>query len=159
MKQNRKRSKITRYNPDLVQTVRAEIAKHPNPMFVKMAEKGQMSDGDILDFALSVAHCYFSGSLLEPVKEAAHRGMDLMVRRTLLVTASLFGMTGVFDKDGGATLTPAWTGDPATQSAAVQALVDTGMSVKEAMALFASGPPKQGHMAETIHTQLPEVVH
>ena len=42
-----------------------------------------------------------------------------------------------------------------------QALVDNTrpVSVADAMAEFASGPPKPGHMAETIHTQLPALVH
>ena len=156
----RKRSKMTRYNPARVKALRAEIAKCPNKMFVKMIEKGQMTDGDMLDFAVTLSCSYFSGELLAPVKEAALKNMDLILRRTLLVTAALFGMTATFDKDGGAILKPAWSDDdPDRQTSAVQALVDTGMGVKEAMAAFKTGPPKQGHMKENIKTQLPEVVH
>ena len=155
-----KRSKMVRYSPTRAKELRAEIAKHPNPMFGRMLAEGRMSDGDLVDFAFNVTHAYFSGDLLEPVKESARRELYLMRRRTVLVTAAKFGMTAIFDKDGcGATLTPAWTDDPATQIAAVQALVDTGLSVADAMAEFASGPPEPGHIAETIRTQLPELVN
>ena len=155
----RRRSKMTRYNPARANALRDDLAKHPNATFGEMLKDSPMSDGDLVDFALNMAHSYFAGTLLESFKTTARFNLEWVTRRTLLVTASLFGMTATFGKDGGATLTPAWTGDPETQIAAVQALVDTGMGVKEAMALFASGPPKQGHMAETIHTQLPEAVH
>ena len=160
MKKPRRRSKVARFDPDLMQKLRAEIAKHPNPMFGAFIKESRASDSDVMDFAMTAAYAYFSGALLEPVKESARRELYLMRRRTVLVTAAKFGKTAIFDKDGcGATLTPAWTDDPATQIAAVQALVDTGLSVADAMAEFASGPPKPGHMAETIHTQLPELVH
>ena len=156
----RKRSKMTRFDPELMQKLRDEIAKHPNPMFGAFIKEARASDSDVLDFAMNAAFAYFSGALLETVKESARRELYLMRRRTVLVTAAKFGMTAIFDKDGcGATLTPAWTDDPATHIAAVQALVDTGLGVKEAMAEFSEGPPKQGRMEETIHTQLPELVH
>ena len=159
MKKPRRRSKVARFDPELMQKLRAEIAKHPNPMFGAFIKEARASDSDVMDFAMTAAYAYFSGALLEPVKEAARRELYLMRRRTVLVTAAKFGKTAIFDKDGcGATLTPAWTDDPATQIAAVQALVDTGLSVADAMAEFASGPPKPGHMAETIHTQLPALV-
>ena len=161
MKKPRRRSKVARFDPELMQKLRAEIAKHPNPMFGEFIKEARPSDSDVMDFAMTAAYAYFSGALLEPVKESARRELYLMRRRTVLVTAAKFGMTAIFDKDGcGATLKPAWKDDdPDTQIAAVQALVDTGMSVKDAMAEFASGPPKPGHMAETIHTQLPALVH
>ena len=148
---------MTRFDPELMEKLRAEIAKHPNLAFGAVIRLARMSDGDLVDFAMTAAYAYFSGALLEPVKEAARRELFLMRRRTVLVTAAKFGMTAIFDQDGcGATLTPAWTNDPATHIAAVQALVDTGLSVADAMAEFASGPPEPGHIAETIRTQLPE---
>ena len=68
-------------------------------------------------------------------------------------------MTATFDKDGGAILKSAWAGDdPDAQIAAVQALVDAGLSVKEAMAAFKTGPPEQAPPTEPIHTRLPEAV-
>ena len=147
---------MTRFDPQIMKKLRDEIAKHPNPMFGAVIEETRASDGDLLDFAMNAACAYFSGKLMEPVEAAARRHLHVMRRRTVLVTAAKFGMTATFDADGcGATLTPAWSDDPDTQITAVQALVDTGMSLKEAMAEFASGPPKQGHTAETIHTQFP----
>ena len=157
--QKRKRSKVGRYDSKLMQALRAEMEKHPNPMFVQMLAEGRMSDGDVLDFSLNVAKAYFSGQLLEPVKKAAQSGLGLMMRRTLLVTAAKFGCTATFTEDGGADLTPAWTDDPATHIAAVQALVDTGMGIQEAMDEFPSGPPKQTPMPEPARAQLPALVH
>ena len=157
--QKRKRAKVGRYDPKLMEKLRAEITKHPNPMFGRMIAEGRMSDSDVLDFSLNVTSAYFSGDLLEPVAKAAGLEMLRMTRRTLLVTAALFGMTATFEKDGGAILKSAWSDDPDTQIAAVQALVDTGMSVKQAMAAFKTGPPEKGYTAETIETQLPELVH
>ena len=155
-----KRSKMIRYNPTHAKELRDEVAKHPNPMFGRMISQGRMTDGDLIDFAFSVTHAYFSGDLLEPVAAAAGRELERVTRRTLLVTAALFGMTATFDKERGAVLKSAWADDdPDRQTAAVQALVDTGMSVKEAMAAFKTGPPKQGPPTEPIHTQLPALVH
>ena len=154
-----KRSKMTRYNPTRAKALRGKIAKHPNPVFRQMLAEGRMSDGDVVDFALTVAEAYFSGELLEPVTAAAGRELERLMRRTLLTTAALFGMTATFDKDGGAVLKSAWSDDdPDTQIAAVQALVDAGLSVKEAMAAFKTGPPKQAPPTEPIHTRLPEAV-
>ena len=71
-------------------------------------------------------------------------------------------MTAIFDKDGCGAVPLRLRGRMTTQPrqiAAVQALVDTGMSVKEAMAAFKTGPPKQGPPTEPIHTQLPALVH
>ena len=152
-----KRSKMVRYSPARAKEVRAEIEKHPNPMFGRMIAEGRMSDGDLVDFAFNVAHAYFSGDLLEPVAVAAGREIERLTRQTLLVTAALFGMTATFEKDGGAVLKPAWSDDPATQIAAVQALVDTGLSVKEAMSSFKTGPPEQAP-PDSFHTRLPEAV-
>ena len=104
MKRNRKRSKMTRYNPDPVKALRAEMAKHPNPMFGQMLVQERMSDGDLLDFSVSVAISYFNGALLEPVAAAAGRELERMARQTLLVTAAKFGATATFTKDGGAVL-------------------------------------------------------
>ena len=157
-----KRSRMLRYSPTNAKALRDEIAKHPNPMFGQMLAEGRMTDGDLVDFAFNVAKAYFSGALLEPVAVAAGHELERLTRRTLLTTAALFGMTATFDKDRGAILKPAWSDDdPDRQTAAVQALVDTGMSVKEAMAAFKTGPPKQGSLLEPIHTRLPEaeVVH
>ena len=157
-----KRSRMLRYSPTNAQALRDEIAKHPNPMFGQMLAEGRMTDGDLVDFAFNVTKAYFTGALLEPVAVAAGHELERLMRRTLLTTAALFGMTATFEKDGGAILKPAWSDDdPDTQTAAVQALVDTGMSVKEAMAAFKTGPPKQGPPLEPIHTRLPEaeVVH
>ena len=155
-----KRSRMLRYSPTNATALRDVIAKHPNPMFGQMLAEGRMSDGDLVDFAFNVTKAYFTGELLEPVAAAAGREIDRMTRRTLLTTAALFGMTATFDKDRGAILKPAWSDDdPDTQTAAVQALVDTGMSVKQAMAAFKTGPPKQAHLPNTTHTHLPEFVH
>ena len=116
-----------------------------------------MSDGDLVDFALGMAHSYFTGTLLESFKTTERFNLELVSRRTLLATVSLFGKTAVFDEDGSVTIGPAWTDDPNTHIAAVQALVDVGFSVVKAQSLLAS-PPPQGRMAEPIRTHLP-VVH
>ena len=158
--QKRKREKMGRYDPKLMEKLRDEIAAHPNPMFGRMIAEGRMSDSDVLDFSLNVASAYFSGDLLEPVAQAAGRELERLTRRTLLTTAALFGMTATFEKDGGAVLKSAWK-DQDTQTAAIQALVDAGLSVAEAMASFKTGPPEQPP-PEPIHTRLPEaevVVH
>ena len=159
----RKRAKVGRYDPKLMQALRAEMEKHPNPMFGRMIAEGRMNDSDVLDFSLNVAHAYFSGALLEPVATAAGRELERLTRRTLLTTAALFGMTATFDNDGGAVLKPAWSDeDPDRQTSAVQALVDTGLSVKDAMSAFKTGPPEQGgEPTEPLQTRLPEaaVIH
>ena len=152
-----KRSRMLRYSPTNATALRDEIVKHPNPMFGQMLAQGRMTDGDLCDFAFHVAKAYFSGDLLEPVATAAGHELERMTRRTLLVTAALFGMTATFEKDGGAVLKSAWV-DADTQTAAVQALVDTGLSVKDAMASFKTGPPEPRPSTEPIHTRLPEPV-
>ena len=153
-----KRSKMVRYNPTRAKALRDKIAKHPNPMFGQMLADGRMSDGDLLDLAVNVADAYFSGALLEPVAAAAARSADLRVRRTLLVTAAKFGCTATFTEDGSADLKSAWSDDdPATHIAAVQALVDTGMSIQEAMDEFSPVPPKQTPMPEPARAQLPAI--
>ena len=155
-----KRSRSLRYSPTNAQALRDEIAKHPNPMFGQMLAEGRMTDGDLVDFAFNVTKAYFTGDLLEPVAKAAGRELERMTRRTLLVTAALFGMTATFEKDGGVVLKSAWADDdPDRQTDAVQALVDTGLSVKEAMAAFKTGPPERGSTpTEPIRTRLPETV-
>ena len=157
--QKRKREKMGRYDPKLMEKLRDEIAAHPNPMFGRMIAEGRMSDSDVLDFSLNVASAYFSGDLLEPVAQAAGRELERLTRQTLLKTAALFGWTATFDKDGGAVLKDAWPeDDPDAQTAAIQALVDTGLSVKDAMAAFKTAPPERGSTPpEPIHTRLPEV--
>ena len=158
MKRNRKRSKMTRYNPDPVKALRAEMAKHPNPMFGQMLVQERMSDGDLLDFSVSVAISYFNGALLEPVAAAAGRELERMARQTLLVTAAKFGATATFTKDGGAVLKSVFPDDgPDLLTFAVQQLVDAGMSVAEAMQELEQPAPAQCHMESDIHTQLPEV--
>ena len=154
-----KRSKMVRYSPTRAKEIRDEIAKHPNPMFGRMLAEGRMSDGDLVDFAFNVTHAYFSGALLEPIATAVDRDLKLATRRAFLVTAALFGMTATFEKDGSVVLKDAWADDPDRQTAAVQALVDTGLSVKDAMTAFKTGLPRKGDApAEPIHTRLPEAV-
>ena len=156
-----KRSKMVRYSPARAKELRAEIAKYPHPMFGRLLAERRMSDGDLVDFSLTLAHAYFSGDLLEPLSKAVDRDLELVTRRAFLITAALFGMTATFEKDGRVILTSAWSDDPDHQTAAVQALVDVGLSVKEAMASFKTGPPKEGRKPEPIETRLPahEVVH
>ena len=155
--QKRKREKVGRYDPRLMEKLRDEMSKHPNPMFGRMLAEGRMSDSDVLDFSLTMAHAYFTGALLEPVAAAAGRELERMTRQALLTTTALFGYTATFTADGGAVVKWAWA-DADTQTAAVQALVDTGMSVKEAMASFKTGPPEPRPPTEPIHTRLPEPV-
>ena len=155
----RKRAKVGRYDPKLMAALRAEVAKHPNPMFERMLEDGRMTDSDVLDFSMTLAKSYFDGALLEPVAKAAGRELERLTRQTLLITAALFGFSATFDKDGGAVLKSAWSDDdPNVQAAAIQALIDTGLSVAQAMASFKSGPQKEGWTTEPIYTQLPEIV-
>ena len=159
MKRKRKRSKMTRYNPDPVKALRAEMAKHPNPMFGQMVVQERMSDGDLLDFSVSVAISYFNGALLEPVAAAAGRELERMTRQTLLVTAAKFGATATFTKDGGAVLKSVFPDDgPDLLTFAVQQLVDAGMSVAEAMQELEQPAPVQCQIESDVSTQLPEVV-
>ena len=67
------------------------MAKCPNPIYAQMVDKGQMTDSDMIDFALSLAGSYFSGILLESFKATANANLDLQTRRAVLVTAALFG--------------------------------------------------------------------
>ena len=145
----RKRSKVGRYDPKLMQALRAEITKHPNPMFGEMLKENRVGDGDVMDFALRVALSYFSGELLEPVTAAAGRELERLMRRTLLRTVAYFDATATFTADGGANITLLKGADADTRTAAVQALVDTGMSVKEAQSLLADSPP-QGQSSWTL---------
>ena len=146
--QKRKREKMARYDSKIMTKLRDEIAAYPNPMFGRMIAEGRMSDSDVLDFSLNLASAYFSGDLLEPIAEAVNRDLTRLTRQTLLKTAALFGMTATFnEKDSGAVLKSAWK-DQDTQTAAIQALVDTGLSVKDAMAAFKTGPPEEGRKTE-----------
>ena len=155
----RKRAKVGRFDPKLMAALRAKMIEHPNPMFGRMVAEGRMNDSDMLDFSLNVAHAYFDGALLEPVAQAAGRELERLTRQTLLKTAALFGMTAIFDKDGGAVLKSAWSKEnPDTQIAAVQALVDVGLTVSQAMASFKTGPEEEAWTTEPIYTQLPEIV-
>ena len=155
----RKRTAMIRYNPKLMKALRAEMTKCPNPIYGQMVKEGEMREGDMVDFALTLAHSYFSGALLESCEATQRSNLKLQMRWAVLVTAAFFDATATFTDDGAATITPLKDADADTRLAAVQALVDTGMGVKQAMEAFSSGPPKHDHMAETIHTQLPEVVH
>ena len=154
----RTRSRLARYSPDLVSDLRKEMAKHPNPDFGKTLKHRRMTDGDLLDVSARIACAYFSGELLEPVQKSAAMAIDRQMRRTLLVTAAIFGCTATFQKDGGATLEKIKSEDQGV--AAVQALVDCGMSVKDAMACFA-GTPEGDKPTEPMHVEMPqpEVVH
>ena len=152
-----KRTKMVRYSPTRAKALRAEIAKHPNPMFGRMLAEGRMSDGDLVDFAFNVAHAYFSGDLLEPVAKAADARMALQARRAVLVTAAFFGATAAFDKDGMSIMRIGDDSDLITF--AVQQLVDTGLTVKEAMRQLAKPPPAQCQMESDIRAELPALVH
>ena len=156
----RKRSKMTRYNPAGVKALRVQMAKHPNPAFGEMIKEGRMTDSDLLDFAVGASTAYFSGALLEPVAAAAGRELERMTRQAVLLALALLGWTATFDQDGNAVVKPVLQDeDHDAQTAAVQALVDTGMSVKDAMGSFKTGPPEKGHpaTAETRHMRLPEL--
>ena len=136
----RKRTKFTRYSPDLIKSLRAEMLKCPNPAFGQMVKGGQMSDGDMVNFALTMAQSYFSGALLESVRTTTQHLLVMQMRRAMLVTAARFGATARFIEDGDAIITPLKGADAATRTAAVQALVDVGMSVAEAQSLLADPP-------------------
>ena len=119
-----------------------------------------MSDGEVLDFSLNVAKAYF----LRRTHGAGRRGS--WTRTGTHDAPGAFNHCGPVRLDGdlwqgrGAVLKPAWSDDdPDAQTAAVQALVDTGMSVKDAMGAFKTGPPEKGYPAETISTQLPALIN
>ena len=59
----RLRTKLARYNPDHVKTLRDQMLECPDPIYRLMFAKSKMSDGDTMDFALSLAIAYFSGTL------------------------------------------------------------------------------------------------
>ena len=153
----RKRTKLTRYNPTNVKTLRDQMLKCPNPIYGQMVSEGQMSDGDMMDFALSLANSYFDGQLLESFKATAKHNMEMQTRRAVLVTAALFGATAAFDKDGMKVIRIGE--DPDAITFAVQQLVNTGMSVKEAMRQLQPPAPARCHMESDIDTQLPALVH
>ena len=153
-----KRSGMTRFNRDHVQALRDEMAKGPNPAYAQMVAKGQMTDSDMIDFAICLANSYFSGILLESFKETAAVNMDLQRRRSVLVTAALFGATAAFDKDGGMRIKSIGN-DPDMITFAVQQLVNVGMTVAEAMRQLEPPPPAPCKMKSDINTKLPELVH
>ena len=80
----RKRAKVGRFDPKLMQDLRAQMEQHPNPMFGRMIAEGRMSDSDVLDFSLNVASAYFSGDLLEPVAKAAGLELERMTRQDVV---------------------------------------------------------------------------
>ena len=152
-----KRSKSTRYNPASVKALRTEMAKGPNPAYRQMVAEGNMSDGDMVDFALSLANSYFDGQLLESFKATAKHNMEMQTRRAVLVTAALFGATAAFDKDGMNIIRIGEDTDAITF--AVQQLVDVGFSVAEAMRQLEPPPPAPCEMESDIRAELPELVH
>ena len=152
----RKRSKLARYNPATVKALRAQMLKCPNPIYGQMVTEGKMSDGDMVDFALSLANSYFDGQLLASFKATAKANMELQTRRAVLVTAALFGATAAFDEDG--MIIMLLRDDPGLRTFAIQQLVDTGMTVKQAIQELKQPAPAQCHMESNIHTQLPEIV-
>ena len=89
---------MTRFDPEIMQKLRDEIAKHPNPAFGAFIQEARASDGDVLDLAMSTAYAYFSGALLEPVEAAAMHNLFVTRRRAVLVTAAKFKATAIFDK-------------------------------------------------------------
>ena len=153
----RKRSKLARYNPASVKALRAQMLKCPNPIYGQMVKEGQMSDGDMMDFALSLANSYFDGQLLESFKATAKHNMEMQTRRAVLVTAAFFGATAAFDKDGMNIIRIGE--DPDAITFAVQQLVNAGFTVKEAMRQLEPPPPAQCQMKSDIRAQLPELVH
>ena len=155
----RKRSKLARYNPANVKALRAQMLECPNTLYAQMVTEGQMSDGDMLDFAVRLANSYFSGQLLQVFKETAAVNMDLQRRRSVLVTAAIFGATAVFDsKDGGMQIKSIGN-DPDMITFAVQQLVDVGMSVADAMRKLEPPPPAPCKMESDIRAESPELVH
>ena len=153
----RKRSKLARYNPATVKALRDEMLKCRNPIYGQMVKEGQMSDGDMLDFALSLANSYFDGQLLESFKETAKSNMEMQRRRAVLVTAAFFGATAAFDKDGMNLIRIG--DDPDTITFAVQQLVNAGFTVAEAMRQLQPPPPAPCEMESDIRAELPEIVH
>ena len=138
----RKRSKVARYDPKLMQELRAAIIKSPNPMFGEMLKESGAKDSDVMDFALRVANAYFSGELLEQVTTTALSQMDLVMRRSVLQTAATLGATATFAEDRlSMTITRLKGADADTRTAALQALVDVGVSVSEAQSLLADPTP------------------
>ena len=132
--------------------LRKEMAKCPNPIYAQMVDKDQMTDSDMLDFALSLAGSYFSGILLESFKETSKANMDLQRRRAVLVTAAFFGATAAFDKDGMNLIRIG--DDPDTITFAVQQLVNVWLHCcKEAMQPVGRHRPR--HSAKWSQTYAP----
>ena len=152
-----RRAGMTRFNRDHVQALRDEMSKCPNTTYATMVAKGQMTDSDMIDFALCLSNSYFSGQLLEVFKETAKANLTVQMRRAVLVTAALFGCTAEFDKDG---MSIRRLGDDSDLiTFAVQQLVNVGFSVAEAMRQLEPPPPAPCKMAADINTEVPELVH
>ena len=152
-----KRSKMVRYSPARVKALRDEMLKCANPVYAQMVAPGNMSDGDLVDFAVSLAGSYFSGHLLQVFKETATANLDLQRRRGVLVTAAFFGATAAFDKDGMNLIRIG--DDPDTITFAVQQLVNVGFTVAEAMRQLTPPPPAPCQMESDIRAELPELVN
>ena len=152
-----KRAGMTRFNRGHVQALRDEMSKCPNQVYGQMVAKGQMTDSDMIDFALCLANSYFDGTLLQVFKETAKANLTMQMRRAVLVTAAFFGCTAEFDKDG---MSIRRLGDDSDLiTFAVQSLVDVGFSVAEAMRQLEPPPPAPCKMESDINTKLPELVH
>ena len=139
----RHRTAFARFDPKLLQSMRDLIEKCPNKDLARMGSKGRMTDGDLIDFSIALSCAYFSGALLEQAQAAQVRNLELMMRRTMLVCCASFGATASFESDGAVVISPVGTDDPDKLTAAIQALTDTGMRLKEAMALFTTAHQKR----------------
>ena len=140
MTNKKNRSKLSRYDPELMQALRDAIKTVGLPA---QLIKGQ-STADLVDFSLSLAQTYFTGALVESFQAGAKVEMEKLMRQTVLVVAASFGATATFTADGGVTITRVTATEGNTWTAAVQALVDTGLTVADAVDLFATPPPPQG---------------
>ena len=142
MTKKKNRSKLSRYDPELMQALRDAITTVGLP--AQLLNKGQ-STADLVDFALRLAQTYFSGALVESFKVGAKVEMEKLMRQTVLVVAASFGATATFTADGGVTgvtLTKVRAAEGDTWTAAVQALVDTGLTVADAVDLLSTSPPQ-----------------
>ena len=148
----RKRTAMIRYDPKLMKALRAEMSKCPNPVFGQMSKEGEMRPGDMVDFALTLAHSYFDGTLLKSCEATQRINLQMQMCRAVLVTAAFFDATATFDEDGTA-FTSLQGADDDTRLAAVQALLDVGLGLKEALASF---PGPQGHLEERVQTRIQE---
>ena len=152
MTQKKNRSKLSRYDPELMQALRDAIETADPP--AQLLKDGQ-SNGDLVDLALRLAHSYFSGALVESFRVGAKVELEKLMRQTVLVVAASFGATATFTADGGVTMTMVRAAEGDTWTAAVQALVDTGLTVADAVDLLATSPsPPQGRSSFPIKTPI-----